>query len=144
MRSLFIGRFQPLHHGHLDALEQVEGELIIAIGSSQYYGTDKNPFTFSLRKKMLQSQGYDEIYSVPDIHDEKRWVDHVRSMVPDFDVVYTGNPWVKRLFEEKGFEVRDIKIRKKVSGSEIRSMIREGKEDWKDMIPEEVRNLIQT
>ena len=45
MRGLFVGRFQPVHSGHLKALEyvfeQVE-EVIIGIGSAQVSHTLKN------------------------------------------------------------------------------------------------------
>ena len=52
MTALFIGRFQPFHSGHVDAIKQIsEKEIIIGIGSSQYSGTDDNPYSFEERKK---------------------------------------------------------------------------------------------
>jgi len=55
MIALFIGRFQPFHSGHLDAIKQIsEEEIIIGIGSSQYSKTEENPYSFEERKKMIK------------------------------------------------------------------------------------------
>ena len=54
-KALFIGRFQPFHQGHLDAIKQIsEDEIIIGIGSSQYSKTDDNPYSFEERQKMIE------------------------------------------------------------------------------------------
>ena len=57
-RGLFVGRFQPFHLGHLDAieatLERVE-ELIIVVGSGEYSHSDKNPFTAGERVEMIRA-----------------------------------------------------------------------------------------
>ena len=47
--GLYIGRFQPFHKGHLNVVEEALNhcdKLIIAIGSAQEFGTEKNPFSF--------------------------------------------------------------------------------------------------
>ncbi len=127
MIALFIGRFQPFHSGHLDAIKQIsEEEIIIGIGSSQYSKTEENPYSFEERKKMIKKSlaglniNY-RIIAIPDIHDAKNWVAHVKKIVGKFDVVYTGNNFVKQLFEEKKYKVKPIKIKIKTSGSEIRN-----------------------
>lgn len=55
--GLYIGRFQPFHKGHLsvvlEALDHCD-KLIIAIGSAQESGTEKNPFAFELRKELIR------------------------------------------------------------------------------------------
>jgi nicotinamide-nucleotide adenylyltransferase len=54
-KALFIGRFQPFHPGHLDAIKQIsEPEIIIGIGSSQYSKTTDNPYSFAERKTMIE------------------------------------------------------------------------------------------
>ncbi len=56
--AVFIGRFQPLHIGHLyvfeQALKQAE-KLIILVGSSGGVRTLRNPFTFAERAAMIQA-----------------------------------------------------------------------------------------
>lgn len=53
---VFIGRFQPLHVGHLEvirtALEQAN-HVIVLVGSSEQPRTEKNPFTFNERRLMI-------------------------------------------------------------------------------------------
>ena len=100
MKALFIGRFQPFHKGHLkiivNALKQYQ-EVIIGIGSSQYGNKSDNPFTANERKNMiinsLNKIGLKnfKIILIPDIHNPPKWVDHVLSIINDFDVVISNN-----------------------------------------------------
>ncbi len=130
MIALFIGRFQPFHSGHLDAIKQIEAyEVIIGVGSSQYSNTKDNPFSFEERKKMIEKAltGLDinyKIIAVPDIHDAKNWVAHVKNIVGKFDVVYTGNSVVEQLFKEKNYVVKKLKINIKISGTELRKKMK--------------------
>jgi len=140
LRALFIGRFQPFHQGHLDAIKQIsEPEIIIGIGSSQYSGTDDNPYSFEEREKMINSVlsktdlNY-KIIAIPDIHDEKNWVEHVKNIVGDFDIVYTGNDWVKKLFEDKEYKVKTIKHNIDISGTKVREMIKNNDDTWKKFV----------
>ena len=73
--GLFIGRFQPFHFGHIDALHQARKygitEFFIGIGSSNKEHTAENPFTYDERKtmitKLLNSLHIKfKIYSIPD------------------------------------------------------------------------------
>ena len=58
MNGLLIGRFQPFHLGHLDALKfalsKVE-KLWIGIGSSNKPNQKQNPFSADERKQMILS-----------------------------------------------------------------------------------------
>ena len=89
--GLLIGRFQPLQLGHVKMIEKILSEvdfLKIGIGSSQYNFTKENPFTYEERKDMIECSisGNYEIKSIPDIHNEVKWVDYVVNIVGDFDV----------------------------------------------------------
>ncbi len=56
--SVFIGRFQPLHNGHLMVLKQglkIAQNLIVVVGSSRSASNIKNPWTFEQRKEMIRS-----------------------------------------------------------------------------------------
>ncbi len=111
-KGLFIGRFQPLHKGHLSAINQaldIIDFLYIGIGSSQYRNLPKNPFSTDERKEMLikalesnniPSDRY-KIIPIPDIHDNEKWPSHVHSLIPDFETVFVGkDEIVKELFEK--------------------------------------------
>ena len=135
--ALFIGRFQPFHEGHLDAVKQIFADcdkLIIAIGSSEKSGTFLNPFSGNERKKMIMKifakekflPSTYEIVFVPDIHSPANWPTHVKKCVPHFDILYTGSRSVKDLFEKYSPDTKILPIKKniKISATEIRKMIK--------------------
>jgi nicotinamide-nucleotide adenylyltransferase len=133
MIALFIGRFQPFHLGHLDAIKQItEQNIIIGIGSSQYSKTEDNPYSFEERKQMIK-QALEElninytVVAIPDIHNEENWVNHIEKIANKFDVIYTGNDVVKKLFAQKNYPVKLLKINIPISGTEIRKKMRENK-----------------
>ena len=54
--GLYIGRFQPIHIGHESIIRKMLDEceqIIIAIGSAQENGTERNPFTFEQRADLI-------------------------------------------------------------------------------------------
>ena len=153
--ALMVGRFQPVHKGHIEVVNQIlreVDELIIGIGSSQEGHTFENPFTADERvlmiEKALEEAKVDRsrihIVQIPDVHNDKKWVPHVVSLSPKFSVVYSGNPWVQRLFKEAGYEVRAPPPfkRKEYQGMEIRDRMLKG-EKWEHLVPESVLELMQ-
>lgn len=150
--SLVIGRFQPLHNGHMEVIRkcaQESEQLIIGIGSAQYSHDPSNPFTAGERYLMIQRSLEDEgidNYSVVPVEDLNRysvWVAHVASMVPPFRNVYSNNPLTKRLFSEAGYTIRDSPLynRSVYSGTEVRRrMIND--EDWRQLVPKAVAEVI--
>ena len=82
MNGLLIGRFQPFHLGHLEAvnfaLNKVEN-LWIGIGSSNKYNEKKNPFSADERRKMITLSVDDsiitriKIFDIPDVDDHEKW-----------------------------------------------------------------------
>ena len=150
--SLVVGRFQPLHKGHMDVIHKCAEEsehLTIGIGSAQYSHTPENPFTagerYMMINKTLRDEGI-ENYSIVPIEDIKRypvWVAHVTSLVPPFRRVYSNNPLTRRLFVESGYEVRESPLynREVFSGTEIRRRII-CDEEWRSLVPEPVAKII--
>jgi nicotinamide-nucleotide adenylyltransferase len=84
-------------------------------------------------------------YTVPieDLNRNSVWVSHVESMSPRFDVAYSNNPLVIRLFVEAGVEVRQTTMfnRDDLKGSEIRELMIEGG-DWRGYVPEPVEEVV--
>ena len=149
--ALFIGRFQPLHKAHLSdimlALKEYD-KIIIAVGSSQDSNTKENPFTFEERKGMIDKallanhiSPY-EIVAVPDINDDSKWVEHVKKIVPEFDVVYTGNDFTEQLFKEKNIKVVKIDLIPEISATEVRKRLFNGNK-WKELVPEQIKDYIK-
>jgi nicotinamide-nucleotide adenylyltransferase len=154
MRGLLIGRYQPFHKGHLEVIRNIQKEvddLIIGIGSAQISHTLENPFTAGERMTMISNTLRDEgisrciyIIPIPDLWNNALWVNHVKSLTPNFQVVYTGNSLAKRLFKENGMEVREQPLfkRGKYSGTEVRRrMLAKG--DWKSLVPPAVVSVIE-
>ena len=152
-RGLYVGRFQPFHNGHkavIDLLCDEVDELIIGIGSAQMSHDIRHPFTAGERVLMIQRVLADAkipVYIIPleDIKRNALWVAHVVSMVPPFDVVYTSNPLVIRLFTEAGFSVESPPMyqRQELSGTAIRQKMLEGG-DWKQYVPEAAGLVIES
>ena len=154
-RGLFVGRFQPFHLGHLNAiknvLKEVE-ELVIVIGSAQYSHNLANPFTAGERlimvRKALEEAGIDYsqiwIVPVPDVHLHMMWVSSIEGYTPKFDVVYSNEPLTRRLFMEAGYKVKAIRFyeRKLYSSTEIRKRMLKD-ESWEKLIPKSVAVFIK-
>ena len=148
-RGLFIGRFQPFHLGHLqdiiNALKEVD-ELVIGIGSSNEKHTKYNPFSVEERIEMidlvLPNNAIDDytIFPIPDLHDDKKWVEHIETLVPEFDIVYTGNRWTERCFKGK-YKVKRVDMLKGVSSTIIRNRILKNK-NWQSLVPKKVVGYI--
>lgn len=150
--SLVIGRFQPLHLGHMEVLSKCASEsdhLIVGVGSAQYSHHQSNPFTAGERYLMIDRALVEAgitNYSIVPVEDLNRysvWVAHVESMCPPFRCVYTNNPMTRRLFEESGYEVRDSPLynREYYSGTEIRRRMISG-EDWRSLVPDATARVI--
>ncbi len=153
--GLYIGRFQPFHLGHLSALKQALKEVnkvIIGIGSSQYGHTKDNPLTgeerLELIHQILKEEKLEkkcEIHLIPDLHDDEKWVQHVRSLVPHFETVFVGNEGlVKKLFEKEGLAlIQNVKHEYSISATQIRTAIRE-KQERKAWVPQVTWNYLQS
>lgn len=154
-RGLMIGRYQPFHNGHLELVQQAMSEceeIIIAIAASQFNYTPSNPFTAGERTYMIHEAlvakkiDMNKVYIIPIMNLENNaiWLGHVKSNVPEFDTIYTGNKFVKELAEQGGA----IKIRipvflhkKTLNATNIRSRIVNDK-SWKNLVPESIYQII--
>ncbi|MFB6105461.1 MAG: nicotinamide-nucleotide adenylyltransferase [Halobacteriaceae archaeon] len=150
-RGFYVGRFQPFHRGHQHVVEQIAeevDELVVAVGSAGESHTTKDPFTGGERVMMLTRTLVDldlVTYVVPieDIERHAVWVSHLRSMCPEFDVVFSNNPLVIRLFEEDGTPVRRVPMhnREVLEGTEIRERMVRGS-DWEPLVPDAVAEVV--
>ena len=78
---------------------------------------------------------------VEDINCYPKYAAHIKSMVPSFSAVYTGNEIIAELFRAEGYEVRDVPSAVRISATDIRKAIGEGRE-WKHFVPEEVHDFL--
>jgi nicotinamide-nucleotide adenylyltransferase len=153
-RALFVGRFQPFHHGHLHAVQTILNEaddLIIVVGSAQMSHEPDNPFTAGERIEMIkaaldsakvETEKY-MIIPIPDAPAHRVWVSAVESQIPRFEVVYSNQSLTRRLLIEAGYPVKrlDLYKRNKFEATEIRRRILAG-EDWDELVPIEVHKIV--
>jgi len=152
MNGLLIGRFQPFHKGHLEAvkfgLSKVEN-LWIGIGSSNKSNEKRNPFTADERKEMILSSLDSKmlervkIFLVPDIGNHEKWTYHVDSIVPSYDVVFSNDDFTLTLYKKRGKNVIEVPLlnRDTISGTNIREMIINDK-NWSDLVPEGTKKVL--
>lgn len=88
--AILIGRFEPVHNGHLALLRRAldsARQTIVVMGSAWQVRSPKNPFTWQERADMLR-QALPEadrarlhVLPVRDYYNEARWVQAVRASV---------------------------------------------------------------
>ena len=147
--SLFIGRFQPFHLGHLSALKWIAARsfmVVVAIGSAQKSFEPENPFTAKERAGMIRGQlraaGLARkcaVVQVTDINDNGRWAAHVDASVPRYNVVYSNNALVKRLMGKAGKKVLAIPFfrKERFNATKIRARMKKCLM-WQDRVPKKV------
>jgi nicotinamide-nucleotide adenylyltransferase len=154
-RALFVGRFQPFHHGHLYAVKKIleeADELILVVGSAQMSHEPDNPFTAGERIEMISAALDDAgiertryiLIPIADAPSHRTWVSYVESQSPRFDIVFSNQSLTRRLLIEAGYEVRGIEFheRSKLQATEIRHRILRG-EDWSDLAPSSVCRIVK-
>lgn len=152
MNGLLIGRFQPFHLGHLDALRfalSKVDKLWIGLGSSNKPLQKNNPFSSEERKEMILSS-IDEymkpriqIYFIPDLENHIKWIELIDTLVPKFDTVFTNDELTRHLYSKRDVEVLPIPFVKRdiLSGTNIRDMIISD-QTWENLVPEGTKNFL--
>lgn len=118
--AVFVGRWQPMHNGHLWLFNQkLEKGIPLLIMIRDIEPDDKNPFTSEETEKLIKKVFKDK---------------PVKTMIiPDIESVNWGRG--------VGYEVNefyppdDIKM---ISATFIRNAIRDGNDDWKNFVPETI------
>ena len=134
MDGLLIGRFQPFHLGHLEALQfalSKVDKLWIGLGSSNKPVEKNNPFTAEQRKEMILSSIDDSmkekisIYFIPDFDNHIKWMEKIDTIVPKFDIIFSNDDLTKHLYSKRDIQVLTIPFlnRESLSGTNIRDLI---------------------
>ena len=153
--GLLVGRFQPFHLGHLEAVKYALREvdyLYVVVGSAQKSHERGKPFTAGERiamiKAALDGNGVDPArwmaIPIADADSHSLWVSTVGSMVPKFDMVFTNDTLTYLLFREEGIQVKAVPYldRESYSATNVRDRILERK-DWKALVPVQVASLVE-
>ncbi len=159
-----VMRAQPFHIGHQKLINQMLQDcarVTVALGSIQEQGTDRNPFNYKIRKKMIQNvyQNKPEykrlkIIGLFDINNPDEWGDFVIDClteslknVPIPDVYYAGSQYDAHWFKNK---IKNICLVDRtdlsfpfVNASMLRDMIKFGDIRWKNFVNPSNQSIIE-
>lgn len=152
--GLYVGRFQPFHLGHLEAVQYIltqVDDLVIVVGSAQHSHTLENPFTAGERITMVRLALEDAkvdarrylVMPLPDAEFHKVWVSHLLSQTPEFQTAFTNEPLTGRLLKEAGLRVEKIPFyhRELYTSTEVRKrMLNNG--NWESLLPKKVAGYL--
>lgn len=168
---VFIGRFEPLHIGHIDVINRalsLADHVIILIGSANQPRTPKNPFTFEERKRMIydayatSDRKYDIL--IEPLHDQKyndqKWAAGVQEAVTnglqqlDFagyepKIALIGHSKDESSYYLKMFpqwELVEHEVNEMVNATDLRQLMFEGKnlKFLQGVLPQSVFDTVQT
>lgn len=164
---VYIGRFQPLHAGHVSVIRQgleIAERLIVLVGSANLPRSYKNPWTFADRSEFIDNSLSEEelnrtsVHPLPDSpYDHAGWVDHVSTRCqPDENVALIGHYKDDSSFYLKDFPDWDLvsvdmvgdynatDIRKEYFNGSPNLLARYGRPlSWYDLIKEEHDHIEQ-
>jgi len=151
-----IGRFQPFHLGHLELVNQILNEcdeIIIALTGSQFNYIAKDPFTSGERIEMIHQTLKESnidlsrcfVVAIENQFNVATWPSYLKSSLPHFDKIYSGNDYVIMLLGDFGYEVVSPRFldRNQYNATKIRQMIGRDKE-WEKLVPAAISKFIKT
>lgn len=152
MDGLLIGRFQPFHLGHLEALQFALSKvdrLWIGLGSSNKPIEKTNPFSAEQRKEMILSSIDDSmkqkisIYFIPDLDNHIKWIEKIDTIVPKFDIIFSNDNLTNHLYSKRSVQVISIPFlnRDVLSGTNIRDLIIRDQK-WHDLVPKGTKTFL--
>jgi cytidyltransferase-like protein len=163
--AIMVGRFQPLHMGQIRLIDQMLKEceqVTIVIGSSQEFGTTKNPFRFRERKEMITNYYHDEaikkrmkIVGQIDTNDFHGWVHTVLDTIADayedkrpVEALYCGLPYDSQWYTP---DIKKIELVSRtdpkfpyISGTLVREQCMFQDARWKQLVPEVNHEFMET
>lgn len=136
---LFIWRFQPIHFGHISAIEQLlergVDRVVIGLGSSNAKLSQENPFSAVEREELLRKSldlhfpnHIIDIVQIPDFSQDEAWTNYVMDTIQP-SIIISGNPWTRDCFAHIEVEIIEPIFDQKISATEIRAAWREGRLD---------------
>ena len=152
MNGLLIGRFQPFHLGHLEALRfafSKVDKLWVGLGSSNKSPEKNNPFSAEERKEMILSSIDDSmkekisIYFIPDLDNHVKWIEKIDTIVPKFDIIFSNDELTNHLYSKRNIQVVSIPFlkRNELSGTNIRDLIIRD-QNWNLLVPKGTENFL--
>ena len=141
-KIIFLGRFQPMHKGHKQVIEDHmdEESFAVVIGSAGKKREEENPLSADEREQLIKACFPDlEIMHLEDRSEDEggheRWIKDLKGL--GVEKVISQNDLVKELVtEDEGLELLEQQLYDPeiYSGTEVRRRIRSG-EEWRYLVP---------
>ncbi|PSH02266.1 MAG: hypothetical protein BRC26_01430, partial [Nanohaloarchaea archaeon QH_8_44_6] len=142
-KTVFLGRFQPMHRGHKKVIEDHRDEenFAVIIGSSGKSREQKNPLTAEEREKLIKAcfPGLEILNLEDEDQDEegnRKWLQKLKGL--GIERVISQNSLVKELVnKDEDLELieQNLYDPEIYSGTEVRRRIRSG-EEWRYLVPQ--------
>jgi len=154
-KIIFVGRFQPFHNGHLEAIKWIlrqNGRVNIAVGSMQEFGQADNPLDYQTRMAIVEAALKEtkisdyKIFAVPDFGNDAAWgkkLLEVTGLKAEETVLVSLNDWTRGSAAKIGIEVAAHPMFcDNLSATQVRQTIFAGS-DWKNLVPPAVFDLLR-
>lgn len=155
--ALYVGRFQPIHWGHVKIIQSMVADgfnPIIVVGSAQEVKSSKNPLDASLRMelihdlmKFIKPNEY-HVLALDNISVDSDWCSYVMNNVKFITghtphLFYGGDDVALKFFSEAGVTCKKIdREALEISGTEVRNYIRREDPQWKVFVPSPIQHKI--
>lgn len=154
-KVVFVGRFQPFHDGHLEAIRWIlkqAGEVTIVIGSMQEYGKLANPLDYKERREIVEmavkGAGIKNfrIFGLPDFYNNAAWSKKMLELAglkAEETVLISLNDWARASAADIGIEFADHPVFcDSVSGTQVRETMAAGFV-WENLVPKSVAEYLK-
>jgi nicotinamide-nucleotide adenylyltransferase len=149
--SIFPGRFQPFHIGHLMVVKGMvksSPNVVVVICSGDH--KDDDIFTPLQVREMISAALLDAeimdatITEVEDCSDDAEWADKVLEAAgfPEEAQIWSGEESVRALFEANDISTQKISPVPGFVGEEIRKMITDSDSTWRSKIPSGAMDVV--
>ncbi|MBI2129710.1 adenylyltransferase/cytidyltransferase family protein [Candidatus Woesearchaeota archaeon] len=160
MKALVIGRFQPVHKGHIALIEDVDAlkleKIILGIGEEGKNRTPKNPFYFDEIRAMWLPNLEKlitpvEMYKIPDINNNEDYANYVEKITgcnEEDTIIVSGNAHTLGCFTNYGKNYRAYMPQRsdngdgRLCGTKIRERVKAGG-PWQTYVPESTMAVIE-
>jgi|TARA_B100001179_G_scaffold215801_1_gene186288 nicotinamide-nucleotide adenylyltransferase len=151
--GILVGRFQPVHRGHVQAIEfalENSNKLFVVVGSAEKSNQKRNPFTFEERKKMIElaineKELQDNISIIPinDANNHTEWISSIKNTIGEYNLIFTNDELTEKLFKKDETRVINVPLldRNILSATEVRKRLELDKE-WKSLVIPEIANYL--
>lgn len=160
--GVVCGRFQTVTEGHIkmiDIAKEMCEEIVIVIGSAQYSGTFKNPFSIYTREKMFKRLGYPnedvKVMCLEDVSEEnqssKKYGEYLLDKISDTynkmpDIIFHGSDYSLNDWFEGSIPVEDCiitrdnssNITSNITATKARELMKTQSPEWYYLVPTQI------